>query len=187
MSWRKYRRPTGSWNRTYLNHQLHKVENDALNHRVKMICNKAGNADLTLLISGGSDQVSVGRDRFGVRDNALDVFYDVVESKQCPKAVVIHVLHNEACAGIRLVTADDAWRQEVTMNLNISQSDITHLNKGLCRTGSVQQRVYQRASGSHMVTRLVLLLGTDVDRPPYWIVNFHIFVKNVSDFTSRAG
>jgi len=74
-----------------------------------MICNKTSHAYLALLIGRGSDEVSVGRDRLGVCDNALDVFYDVVEPKQCPQALVIHVLHNETCAGVCLVAADDSW------------------------------------------------------------------------------
>jgi len=136
------------------------ILDNALNHRVDLVLDQAGHADLILSELSRVDQVGECGNRLRVSDDTLDILNDVVEAESGPKGLIGDVLEGEVGAGVRLVAADDTRRQNVAVLLDVPQGDVMHFDKRLALTGD--QRV-KHASRIARGTWLVLLLGADVD------------------------
>ena len=83
-------------------------------------------------------------------------------------------------ARIGLIASDDAWWEYTIVLSDVIQGDVVERNERLGRT--VTERIEHTAWT--FTARLLLLLGTDVDSPPDWLVDFNVLISNTSDFTS---
>lgn len=114
---------------------------------------------LGLLISAVA-KVEEGGDRARLADRTVDVLSDVVEMEEFPPAVSVDILEVDVVAGHCRVATDDTRREDCTMLLHVSQSDVAYFDHGLCR--AMHQWV-EEAAGIVGGTWLVLLLGTDIN------------------------
>ena len=112
----------------------------------------------------------------------MDVLSDVVEAEPLPPAISVDVLKVDSVALIGLITSDNSWRQESAKLLYVPESDVLNIDQWLSLASS---KWVEHASWTSSIW-LLLLLRSDVDRPPDWMVDCHVFVEDVRDATSRA-
>ena len=90
------------------------------------------------------------------------------------------IVPNEPGARIGLITAYDSWWKDSSMLNYVVESDIFHVDKWVCFATAYWVR---HATGTSAV-RLLLLLWTDVNTPPNWIVNRDVVIDNVSNLST---
>lgn len=121
--------------------------------------------------------------RLGARvlDLSVGVVDEVVGPDVAPPPISFDVVEDHLSAGVRRVAANDARWEDGVMDRDVLQSDVAHRDQGLSGTG------HQWVEEAARVVRgagLVLLLGTDVDGPPDWLVDLEVFVVDASDLTA---
>jgi len=113
-------------------------------------------------------------------DDSTDLFSNVAKSKEIEPSEDLDVVPNKVIAGVGFVAANDTGEKNTAVGLNIAQSDVMHCNKWLSFT--VSERV-EHASGTS-ATRLLLLLGSNVDVEPDWVVDLKVLVGDVGNFSA---
>ena len=90
------------------------------------------------------------------------------------------IVPDESRARIGLIASDDAGREYAVILSDVIQGDVVERNERLGFTAT--ERIDHTAWT--FTTWLLLLLGTDVDSPPDWLVDFNVLISDTSDFTS---
>jgi len=131
--------------------------------------------DKLIFGSCGNTSVFAGelRNRFAVPNFTEYVLSNVGLVEQAPPAAHFHILEVDASAGIGLIAADNARGQHRAISVHIAQGYVFHINQGLGLTG--YKRV-EEAAWVAIATRLVLLLWTDIDRPPDRTVDGQVLI-----------
>jgi len=68
------------------------------------------------------------------------------------------------------------------MRGNVGQSNVVDCDKGVCR--AVFIKWIDHAATWAATAWLKLLLWTDVNTPPNWIMNFDVLIKDICDFSA---
>ena len=128
--------------------------------------------EVLLLLKAVTAEVRDGR---RVLNGALDVFSDVVEAKEAPPTLRLHVLEDHVSANIRLVAAHDSRWQDTAVRLHVAHGNIVDINERLSLTGNEGIEHAARAA----TARLLLLLRPNVDGPPDCFVNYDVIIEYV--------
>lgn len=102
-------------------------------HRGHFLMNESCKVKLRGFLVG--ERAHETRVRLGIRHDAFDALNNVVEAKEAPPAISLDIIEDEAGARVRRVAPDDSRRQERSMLLNVSQSDVVHVDERLGLTG----------------------------------------------------
>ena len=86
------------------------------------------------------EAIALTRDEVGSRarvdDRSMDIVHEVVQVEQAPPARCLHILEREASARQCRIAANDAWREDRVVHLNVVQSDALDVDKVVGHAGS---------------------------------------------------
>lgn len=103
--------------------------------------------------------------------------------KKAPPATHTDVVKNESRARVSLIAADDAWRQNSPIYINVPQRYILYIDEWLSLAGNDRVKEAARIS---IAPRLVLLLRTNVNSPPDGSPHLQVLVDNIGNDASGA-
>lgn len=107
------------------------------------------------------------------------ILSDKAKPKQTPPAMDVNVVPDEVCAGMSHVAADNSGWENAAMRSDVVKLDVFHSDKGLGCTSCIAASKRVKHTSWTSTTRLLLLLRTNIDVPPDWVVNYNVSVGNI--------
>ena len=117
-------------------------------------------------------------------NSSNNIFSDETETEKAPPSIDLDIVPNESFARISLVTSNDTWRKKSAMANDVSEGNVPYVYEWLCGASRIPTGQWVQHASWTTTTWLFLLLGTDINVPPDWVVDFDVGVGNVCDLTT---
>lgn len=117
-----------------------------------------------------------------VNDDTIHVLSEIVPANEAPPSMVLNIFKNKTIAWVCFIASYDTWPKNATVGFNVAKSDVVHADSSYRFTWT--KWIKHAAESSFVVTRLMLLLWTDVDIPPNRIMNLDVLIDNISNLAS---
>ena len=119
-----------------------------------------------------------------VGNSSNNIFSYETETKKAPPSIKLNVVPHESFTRICLMTSNDTGGKKSAMADDVTQGNVLHSNQRLRSASriSTSQRV-QHASWTG-TTWLLLLLWTNINVPPEWVVDVDVRIGNVCNLAT---
>lgn len=113
---------------------------------------------------------------------SISILTDECPVHVAPPAIDVDIFEVHVAAWVGLIASNDAWRKETTLGTHIPECNILDINQRLSWAGL--EWVSHAASTSAI--RLFLLLRTNVNAVPDWVMDVNVLIKNIFDLSCAS-